>query len=257
MALLTLLQSLAPGLGPAVGGFLGAWFGWRSIFVALVALGVVTLGGVWLALPETAASRGIAGSGRMLGSYLALLRSRAFRGYMFGGAFTSTSFYAYLTASPFIFTQMLHRPATEVGLYYLAVMSGIPIGSFASSRLATRMRLTLLLRVTSAVAVLGAALFFIAAATGMLNLATVLLPMILFSIGVGASGPVAITSAISTDPQMIGAAAGLYGVMQLANGALSTLAVGFFPANPALSAAGVLLAGILLGQYFFPRATRT
>jgi DHA1 family bicyclomycin/chloramphenicol resistance-like MFS transporter len=142
MALLTMVQSLAPGIGPAVGGFLGAWFGWRSIFVALVVLGVVTLGGVWLALPETAASRGIAGSGRMLGSYLALLRSRSFRGYMFGGAFTSTSFYAYLTASPFIFTQMLHRPATEVGLYYLAVMSGVPIGSFASSRLASRVRPT-------------------------------------------------------------------------------------------------------------------
>jgi MFS transporter, DHA1 family, multidrug resistance protein len=255
MALLTMVQSLAPGVGPAVGGFLGAWFGWRSIFVALVALGVITLGGVWLALPETAASRGIAGSGRMLSSYLVLLRSRAYRGYMFGGAFTSTSFYAYLTASPFIFAQMLHRPATEVGLYYLAVMSGVPIGSFAVSRLAPRLRLNLLLRMTSAIAVLGATLFFAAAASGTLNLTTVLLPMILFSIGVGASGPVAITSAISTDPQMIGAASGLYGFMQMANGALCTLAVGFFPANPALSAASVLLVGILLGQFFFLRAT--
>jgi|GEM_PF-2312136 len=169
---------------------------------------------------------------------------------MFGGAFTRTSFYAYLTASPFIFTQMLHRPATEVGLYYLAVMSGVPIGSFASSRLAARVRLSLLLRATSAVAVLGAALFFVAAASGMLNLATVLLPMIIFSVGVGASGPVAITSAISTDPQMIGAASGLYGFMQMANGALCTLAVGFFPADPALSAASVLLAGGGLGSVF-------
>jgi DHA1 family bicyclomycin/chloramphenicol resistance-like MFS transporter len=117
-------------------------------------------------------------------------------------------------------------------------------------------RLTLSLRATSAIAALGAALFFVAAASGMLNLATVLLPMILFSVGVGASGPVAITSAISTDPQMIGAASGLYGFMQMANGALCTLAVGFFPANPALSAASVLLAGILLGQYFFLLATR-
>jgi DHA1 family bicyclomycin/chloramphenicol resistance-like MFS transporter len=61
---------------------------------------------------------------------------------------------------------------------------------------------------------------------------------------------VAITSAISTDPQMIRAASGLYGFMQMTNGALCTLAVGFFPANPALSAASVLLAGILLRQYF-------
>ena len=75
MALLTMVQSLAPGVGPAVGGFLGAWFGWRSIFVMLVALGLVTLAGVVLALPETAAS---GGSGRMLRAYPQLLRSRHF-----------------------------------------------------------------------------------------------------------------------------------------------------------------------------------
>ena len=256
MALLTMVQSLAPGIGPAVGGFLGAWFGWRSIFAALVVLGVVTFGGVWLALPETAASRGIAGSGRMLGSYLALLRSRSFRGYMFGDAFTSTSFYASLTASPFIFTQMLHRPATKVGLYYLVVMSGVPIGSFAVSRLAPRVRLTLLLRVTSAIAVLGALLFFVAAASGMLNLATVLLPMILFS----RSRRLRPGCDHQCHQQRPADDRSRFGPLRLyadANGALCTLAVGFFPANPALSAASVLLAGILLGQYFFLCAART
>jgi MFS transporter, DHA1 family, multidrug resistance protein len=253
MALLTMVQSLAPGVGPAAGGFLGAWFGWRSIFVLLAALGLVTLGGVLLALPETAVTRGRA---HMLASYMRLLRSRAFCGYMFGGAFTSTTFFAYLTASPFIFTQMLHRPATEVGLYYLAVMAGVPIGSFTSSRLASRVRLTLLLRVMSSVAVAGALLFFIVAATGKVTVASVLGPMILFSVGVGAAAPVAITAAISTDPQMIGAASGLYGFMQMANGALCTLAVGVIPANPAFAAASVLLAGALLGQVFFLLATR-
>jgi MFS transporter, DHA1 family, multidrug resistance protein len=256
MALLTMVQSLAPGISPAVGGFLGAWFGWRSIFVMLVALGLVTLGGVILALPETATSRGGGNSGRMLTSYLRLLRSRAFCGYMFGGAFTSTTFFAYLTTSPFIFTQMLHRPATEVGLYYLAVMAGVPIGSFTASRLASWVRLNLLLRLTTGIALLGAALFFVIAATGMLTVGSVLAPMILFAIGVGAASPVAITAAISTHSQMIGAASGLYGFMQMANGALCTLMVGFFPANPALSAATVLLVGLLLGQFFFLLAAR-
>jgi MFS transporter, DHA1 family, multidrug resistance protein len=80
--------------------------------------------------------------------------------------------------------------------------------------------------------------------------------MIVFSIGVGAASPMAITAAISTDPHMIGAASGLYGFTQMANGALCTLVVGFFPANPALSAAIVLLAGLLLGQCFFLLAIR-
>jgi MFS transporter, DHA1 family, multidrug resistance protein len=251
MALLTTVQSLAPGLGPAVGGFLGAWFGWRSIFVLLIGLGIVTFAGVLLALPETATSRRVSGSGSMLASYLRLLRSRVFCGYMFGGAFTSTSFYAYLTASPFIFTQMLHRPAEEVGLYYLVVLSGVPVGSLAASRLARRIRLTLLLRVTSAIAVLGAALFFLVSATGMVSVGSVLGAMIVLSIGVGASAPIAITSAISTDPQIIGAASGLYGFVQMSNGALCTLLVGFFPAHPALAAASVLLASLLLGQCAF------
>lgn len=253
MALLTMVQSLAPGVGPAIGGFLGVWFGWRSIFFLLVALGIVTLSGVVLALPETTARHR---SGRMLGSYLRLLGSRTFCGYMFGGAFTSTTFFAYLTASPFIFTHLLHRPATEVGLYYLVVIAGIPIGSFGASRLASRMRLTLLLRATSAVAVIGAALFFAVAASAKLTVPTVLGPMILFSLGVGAASPVAISAAISTDPQMIGAASGLYGFMQMANGAFCTLAVGIIPANPALAAASVLLAGVLFGQCFFLLAIR-
>jgi DHA1 family bicyclomycin/chloramphenicol resistance-like MFS transporter len=248
MALLTMVQSLAPGVGPAVGGFLGAWFGWRSIFVMLVALGLVTLAGVVLALPETAASRG---SGRMLRGYPQLLRSRTFCGYLFGGAFTSTTFFAYLTASPFIFTDMLNRPATEVGLYYLVVLAGVSIGSFSSSRLARRVPSVLLLHATSAIALAGAALFFVVAAIGNLTVVTVLGPMILFSVGVGAASPVAITAAISTDPQLIGSASGLYGFIQTANGAVCTLIVGLIPADPALAAATVLLAGLLLGQSFF------
>jgi DHA1 family bicyclomycin/chloramphenicol resistance-like MFS transporter len=253
MALLTMVQSLAPGVGPAVGGFLGAWFGWRSIFVMLVALGLVTLAGVVLALPETAASRG---SGRMLRGYPRLLRSRTFCGYLFGGAFTSTTFFAYLTASPFIFTDMLHRPAAEVGLYYLVVLAGVPIGSFSSSRLARRVPSVLLLRATSGIALAGAALFFVVAAIGSLTVVTVLGPMILFSVGVGAASPVAITAAISTDPQLIGAASGLYGFTQMANGAVCTLMVGLIPADPAFAAATVLLAGVLLAQSFFLLATR-
>jgi MFS transporter, DHA1 family, multidrug resistance protein len=253
MALLTMVQSLAPGVGPAVGGFLGAWFGWRSIFVMLVALGLVTLAGVVLAMPETTAARR---SGRMLRGYPQLLRSRTFCGYLFGGAFTSTTFFAYLTASPFIFTDMLHRPATEVGLYYLVVLAGVPIGSFGSSRLARRVPSVLLLRATSAIALTGAALFFVVAAIGNLTVVTVLGPMILFSVGVGAASPVAITAAISTDPQLIGAASGLYGFMQMANGALCTLIVGLIPADPAFAAATVLLAGLLLGQSFFLLTTR-
>ena len=255
MALLTMTQSLAPGIGPAVGGYLGAWFGWRSIFAALVVIGAATLVATILTLPETAASRGSA-SGRMLPSSLRLRRTPSYRAFMLGGAFTSTSIYAYLTASPFIFTQMLHRPAEEAGVYYLAIMAGVPFGSFAASRLARRMPLARLLRLTNAAAIAGAAMLFAITVTGHLSVPGVILPMLLYSVGVGATSPVALTSAISAQPMMIGAASGLYGFTQMTFGAPCTLAVGFWSGNPALTASAVLLGATLAGQIAFVAAGR-
>ena len=56
-------------------------------------------------------------------------------------------------------------------------------------------------------------------------------------VGVGAASPVAITAAISTDRHLIGAACGLYGFMQMANGAVCTLMFGLIPADPAVACA--------------------
>ena len=255
MALLTMTQSLAPGIGPAIGGYLGVWFGWRSIFAVLAALGAFTLAATILILPETARSRGAAPQ-RMLTSYARLLRAPDFRGFMLGGAFTSTSMYAYLAALPFIITQSLHRPAEEVGLYYLAILVGIPIGSFAASRLARRARLSRLLRVTNGHAVFAAAVLFAVTVTGHLSVAGILAPMLLYTIGVGATSPIALASAIGTQPHSVGAASGLYGFTQMAFGALCTFAVGLWAGEQAVTAAAILLVSTLAGQLAFMRATR-
>ncbi len=255
MALLTMTQSLAPGIGPAIGGYLAAWWGWRSIFGVLAALGALTLGATLLSLPETAASRG-AGSGRMLPSYARLLRTSRFRALMLGGAFSSTSIYAYLTASPFIFTTVLHRPPAEVGVYYLAVMGGVPFGSFAASRLARRVRAAPLLRWTNGVAIAGAAALLLLTVSGRLSVLGVVAPMVVYSFGVGATSPIALASAIGVQPQMIGAASGLYGFVQMGFGALCTVLVSLLPGGPALAASAVLLAATIAGQFAFVRAGR-
>ncbi len=255
MALLTMTQSLAPGIAPALGGYLGAWFGWRSIFVLLVAIGAFTLTATLLSLPETAASRGVSQT-RMLPSYARLLRLPAFRSFMLGGACASTSIYAYLAASPFIFTEVLHRPAEEAGLFYLAVMAGVPVGSFAASRFARHVPLHRMLRYSSGVGGLGAAVLFLVTITGHLTVATILATVVVYSVGVGATSPIALTSAIGVQPQMIGAASGLYGAFQMGFGAVCTLLVSLLPGGPAFVASAILLGATVLGQIALARATR-
>jgi len=57
LSLIGSVMALAPVLAPLVGGALQTGFGWRSIFVTLVAAGLSGAGVIWLLLPETLGQR--------------------------------------------------------------------------------------------------------------------------------------------------------------------------------------------------------
>jgi MFS transporter, DHA1 family, multidrug resistance protein len=256
LALLNLVVAVGPTVAPVLGGYVALWFGWRVILAAMALLGLLTLAAVLITVPETAASRGPVALGAMLGRYGRLLHNRSFLGYALGGSCTTTSFYAYVTASPFIFVYQLHRPVQEVGIYYVFVFSGISLGSLAANRLIWRIAPRLLLCGADGVAVLGAATFFLAAVSGHLTVGAVVAAMMIVSIGAGAASPLAVTGAISTTPDAIGAASGLYGFIQMSFGAACTAIVGFWPGQAALAASAVLLLAMLLGQIALTYATR-
>jgi DHA1 family bicyclomycin/chloramphenicol resistance-like MFS transporter len=255
LALLNLVVAIGPAVAPVIGGYVALWFGWRVDLAAMALLGAFTLAATFMTLPETAASRGLVDS--MLARYGSLLRNQQFIGYAVGGACTTTSFYAYLTASPFIFVDQLHRPVQEVGLYYLLVFFGISLGSLLVNLLMRRLPARLLLRGANGLAVLGAATFFAAAVTDHLGVGVVVAAMLVVSVAAGVASPLAVTGAISVIPSAIGAASGLYGFIQMGFGALCTAIVGLWPGQAALTASTVLLAAMMLGQAALTSATRS
>ena len=255
LALLNLVVAIGPAVAPVIGGYVALWFGWRVDLASMALLGAFTLAATLVTLPETAASRGLSES--MLDRYGRLLRSKRFIGYAVGGACTTTSFYAYLTASPFIFVDQLHRPVQEVGLYYLLVFFGISLGSLLVNLLMRRLPARLLLRGANGLAVLGAAVFFSAAVTDHLGVGVVVSAMLVVSVAAGIASPLAVTGAISVIPSAIGAASGLYGFIQMGFGAICTAIVGLWPGQAALTASSVLLAAMMLGQAALTSATRS
>jgi DHA1 family bicyclomycin/chloramphenicol resistance-like MFS transporter len=118
LAMLTMVMSMAPAIAPVLGGYATAWIGWRAAFALLAIIGAVTLVLAVLLLPETNRVQSGTRASMLIGS-IRLFRSRAFCGYVLGGAFTTTSFYAFMAASPFILIDLLHQPTERVGLYYL------------------------------------------------------------------------------------------------------------------------------------------
>ena len=161
LAMLTMVMSMAPAIAPVLGGYATAWIGWRAAFALLAIIGAVTLVLAVLMLPETNRVQSGTRASMLIGS-LRLFRSRAFCGYVLGGAFTTTSFYAFMAASPFILIDLLHQPTERVGLYYLLLMAGVAAGSFLANRVAGRIRVQVALRLANSFAIAGAALFMLA-----------------------------------------------------------------------------------------------
>ncbi|MBV9248422.1 MAG: MFS transporter, partial [Acetobacteraceae bacterium] len=249
LALLTLVMSAMPAIAPVIGGYATAYVGWRASFGLLAGIGALTFVVALLLLPETleagAKGRGVRS---MLYSYVGLIGSRSFRGYAIGGACTTTSFYAFMSASPFIFEQKLHRSPQEVGVYYLLLMAGVAAGGLMANRLSGRLRPRAALRLANLLAVIGASAFAAFDAAGWMTVPTLVAPVVLFMVGAGMASPFAIAGAVSVNPQAIGTASGLYGFVQMTYGVLCTVAVEVWRPGAVYPVAVVLLGSALLGQ---------
>jgi DHA1 family bicyclomycin/chloramphenicol resistance-like MFS transporter len=255
LAMMNLMVAIGPGAAPIVGGVLASSLGWRSIFFALALLGIVNLLFSWRLLPESKAPASTAGLSGLARNYGRLLVSPAFLGYAVGGGCATTSMYAFIGASPFIFAHQLNRPTYEVGIYPAIVLAGVWIGSVAATRLIPLLpidRLAVwanLLSVLASFALLGAVL------SGHLSVLLAIAPMFVFGMGAGVASPAALAQAISVNPEVIGSASGLYGFSQMGVGAICTALVGI-GGDPALAAALILVSAGVIGQIAFWIALR-
>ncbi len=249
LAMLTLVMSLIPAIAPAIGGYLTAFIHWRASYVLLAAMGGATLLATIAILPETNRTRAGGASGRsLLGGYAILMRSRVFLGFAAGGACSTTSFYAFMSASPFIFENVLHRPTQEVGLYYVFMMGGVASGSFIANRLSRVVGLRTGLRLANLTTIAGAVLFLAFDVFDLLTGPSVTGAVTLFMIGAGMASPFALAGSVSVNPRTIGAASGMYGFFQMGYGMLCTVAVELWHPGAVYPVVAIMLGSAIAGQ---------
>lgn len=209
------LVALSPALAPLLGAGLEAYFGWRSIFVVLVVIGLALV----FATSSQQESAPLGKKQEKMSTQLArdykqIIKSKIFMGNMLIFAACSAAFFAYLTGSPFIMTAMGYSGA-DIGLSYLPQTVAFLVGGYGCRSLLTRFSAKQLLPwlitlfITTVVT-----MFVIAFATSPTTIWPILIPFCFLAVANGAIYPLVINAALADFKNCSATAAGLLNFLQ-------------------------------------------
>lgn len=251
MAILAAAMSLGPGLAPIVGAHVALLVGWRGMFLALAAVSAALFILTAMTLPETHISRRSSHWHTYVRSWGQLLANARFRRFCVGGAFATTSFYAFVANAPFILHERFGFDTGSIGSLYLLVVGSLTVGSLAASRVAGRVSSHAIVVGTSVCMCLAAGTTIVMEITDTIEIVGYLASIMVLTGSIGLCSPFAISEAVNVDPAAIGAASGLYGCLQMGTGAIIVLAVGLVPATPIMATGIVLLAASVIAFVSF------
>jgi DHA1 family bicyclomycin/chloramphenicol resistance-like MFS transporter len=147
-------------------------------------------------------------------AYAALFSRLRFNAFVLHSGFITGAFMVMATASASLMTELLHRPATEFGIYFLLFPVGFFAGNLLSSRIGNRMAgetMILLGSLLALVSVTGQAL---ALWQGLLTPLAFFLPGTFITMAQGIAMPYAQVGAMAEIPRYAGTAAGVGVFMQ-------------------------------------------
>lgn len=237
------LVGLSPALAPLLGSWLLVHFSWQAIFATLFAITVVLILPIFWLKPTTKA-RNNSQDGL---TFTDLLRSKTYRGNVLIYAACSASFFAWLTGSPFILSEMGYSPAV-IGLSYVPQTIAFLIGGYGCRAALQKWQgkqLLAWLLVLFAVSVIAT---WAAGFISHVSLVEILIPFCVMAIANGAIYPIVVAQALRPFPHATGRAAALQNTLQLGLCFLASLVVSWLISisTPLLTTTSVMLSTVVL-----------
>jgi DHA1 family bicyclomycin/chloramphenicol resistance-like MFS transporter len=232
MALVAMIQSIAPLTAPIIGGVLDAIFGWRSIF-AFLALFICLLG-LWalVALKETRPLENDGNTARwsdIFARYGRLLSSRIYVGYTLAFAAGTSGFFGFLAVGPNLIIENMGLAPILFSVFLMLITLQFPAGNYVASKMTLFMSIDRTLLWGTLIGI-GASIIFLMLSP-LTSLWTILLPMMLYAFSNGILFPNAMAGAASVDRRIAGTAASFTGFCQLGTGAIVALLISALPTN--------------------------
>jgi DHA1 family bicyclomycin/chloramphenicol resistance-like MFS transporter len=247
---------MSPSISPVIGGFLGYYFGWQSVFIFISQFAVaVALLTAWY-LPETLdlENRQPLSLKKILLTYPQVLLNKKFIAYASAPCTAYIAYFAYIAASPFIFYSHGFSERA-IGTFYITLSLTYVAGNILAKRLLNSFSLDNLIRSGYIIFNLGGFLFLISGIAH-LPLYVMVATISIVAFGNGFLIPLGTAGVISSFSKSTGYASGLLGFLQLGLVAVSTGIVGILSHNSILGLGIYIFSVTLLGLITFTSALR-
>ncbi|WP_144185046.1 multidrug effflux MFS transporter [Elioraea rosea] len=222
------LMSLAPAIGPVLGGAVTALSGWRATFVLLGLVSILVSVAATRRLAETAPAldRAALDPASLRRAYGGLVADRWFLRHALVATASYTGLFCFISGSSHVIQRGLGIGPGAYGLVFASAVGGYLAGSLLVRRLAGRISPRRMMQVGSAWCLVCGWAGPLSLAFAGPSLATVALPLILYMVGFAVVQPNAQAGAIAPFPAMAGRASALLGCLQWSLAALAGLALG-------------------------------
>jgi len=232
-SLLMLVLGLSPMLAPTIGGYITEDYGWHTIFLILMFMGIAILTAAQIGLPNTyKPDTSISLKPKpIITNFLLVLKEPQFYTYAFTGAIAFSGLFTYVAASPIVFMDIYHVDAKTYG-WIFAFMSVSFIGSSQLNSLllkkfSSEQMIFSSLILQSVISIV----FLILSLNDLLGLYETITMLFLFLGCLGISNPNTAGLTMAPLTKNAGSASALMGAIQLGLGALASFAVGIFVKN--------------------------
>jgi MFS transporter, DHA1 family, multidrug resistance protein len=252
LSMMAMVTGLAPLLAPILGGWVLVHASWRAIFLVLAGFGLAVGLAAGFGLPEShpRLKRMGARRGGVIHVAMGLGRERRFAGYAFTGAVMFSGYFAFISATPYVFIEVYQVSPQTYGLLFGVSVIGLMLGAWLNGRLVPRFGSDRMLGYgTRAVAIASAALFAVGA-SGIGGLPLLIAASVGFICCMSLILPNAVAGALALYPRDAGSASAVIGALQFGLGAAIGAVAGHLfdgsalPMASIMAACGLLAAGL-------------
>lgn len=227
-ALMMGIHGIMPTIAPGLSGWLTEVYGWQAVFWAMAGFGLFTLLSVLFGLSETNTSRSANAvqPAVLFRNYRTILRDRAFRSYAICACFMYGALMAYFAGAPVGLIQYLGLSPLEFGFAMAVPILFYMVAQIGVARIAHGIGMDRMIRVGVVLAAAAGIGMLVFVMTGMINVYTLMGPVVLILVSLAFVSPGTTAGAMSPFGEMAGAASSLLGFIQFAAAATATALIG-------------------------------